>query len=270
MSFYTSLNGLKNAQTDLGVIAHNIANVETTGFKKSRVEFADIVAGSAYSNPKLIQGIGTTVEAISQNFALGPIEQTGSSLDLAINGDGFFSTRAAITGQTYYSRNGSFVMDEQGFIHDGDNNRLQVFPVDVNGDTTAFTLQDAQVPATNAAGANFAGVTVRNDGNVVATFADGTNQFVGKVSLAAFIAPTGLRQVGSSNWQANGLSGAARYGEPGAGQYGSLLSGALERSNVDIAEELVSLITAQRNFQANAKAIDTATQISQTIINLRT
>jgi flagellar hook protein FlgE len=271
MSFYTSLNGLKNAQTDLGVIAHNIANVETTGFKKARVEFSDIVAGSAYTNPKLIQGIGATVQAISQNFALGPIEQTGSALDLAINGDGFFTTRAGVTGQTYYTRNGSFVMDEQGFIHDGENNRLQAFPVDpVTGVATSTTPADVQVPATNAAGSNFAGLTVRDDGNIVATFADGTNQMVGKVALAAFIAPTGLRQVGSSNWQANGLSGAAQYGEPGIGQYGKLLSGALERSNVDIAEELVGLITAQRNFQANAKAIDTATQISQTIINLRT
>jgi flagellar hook protein FlgE len=270
MSFYTSLNGLKNAQTDLGVIAHNIANVETTGFKKSRVDFADIVAGSAYNNPKLIQGIGATVESISQNFALGPIEQTGSALDLAINGDGFFSTKSALTGQVYHTRNGSFVMDELGFIHDGDNNRLQVFPVDALGAATSLTPQDVQVPATNAAGSDFAGLTVATDGNIVATFADGTNQFVGKVALAAFIAPTGLRQVGSSNWVANGLSGAAKYGEPGTGQYGKLLSGALERSNVDIAEELVGLITAQRNFQANAKAIDTATQISQTIINLRT
>jgi flagellar hook protein FlgE len=270
MSFYTSLNGLKNAQTDLGVIAHNIANVETTGFKKSTVQFSDIVAGSANSNPKLIQGIGATVEAISQNFALGPIEQTGSALDLAINGDGFFSTRAATTGQTYFTRNGSFTLDEQGYIHDGDKNRLQVFPVDVNGVTTSTTPQDVVVPATNAAGANFAGVTVRDDGNIVATFADGSNQFVGKVALAAFIAPTGLRQTGSSNWTANGLSGTAKFGDPGSGQYGKLLSGALERSNVDIAEELVGLITAQRNFQANAKAIDTATQISQTIINLRT
>ena len=270
MSFYTSLNGLKNAQTDLGVIAHNIANVETTGFKKSRVQFADIVAGSAYSNPKLTQGIGATVAAISQNFALGPIEQTGSALDLAINGDGFFTTRGGVTGQTYYTRNGSFVMDEQGFIHDGENNRLQVFPVDSTGGATSTTPQDVQVPATNAAGSNFAGVTVRDDGNVVATYADGTNSFVGKISLASFIAPTGLRQVGSSNWQSNGFSGVAKYGEPGTGQYGKMLSGALERSNVDIAEELVGLITAQRNFQANAKAIDTATQISQTIINLRT
>jgi flagellar hook protein FlgE len=270
MSFYTSLNGLKNAQTDLSVVAHNIANVETTGFKKSRVEFADIVIGSAYSNPKLIQGIGATIEAIGQNFALGPIEQTGSALDLAINGDGFFTTRAGVTGQTYYTRNGSFVMDELGYIHDGENNRLQVFPVDAAGAATSLVPQDAQVPSTNAAGSNFAGVTVRDDGNIVATYADGTNSFVGKSALAAFIAPTGLRQVGSSNWQANGLSGQAKYGEPGTGQYGRLLSGALERSNVDIAEELVGLITAQRNFQANAKAIDTATQISQTIINLRT
>jgi flagellar hook protein FlgE len=270
MSFYTSLNGLKNAQTDLSVVAHNIANVETTGFKKSRVEFADIVIGSAYSNPKLIQGIGATIEAIGQNFALGPIEQTGSALDLAINGDGFFTTRAGVTGQTYYTRNGSFVMDEQGYVHDGENNRLQVFPVDATGAATSLVPQDAQVPSTNAAGSIFAGVTVRDDGNIVATFADGTNTLVGKTALAAFIAPTGLRQVGSSNWQANGLSGQASYGEPGTGQYGRLLSGALERSNVDIAEELVGLITAQRNFQANAKAIDTATQISQTIINLRT
>ena len=270
MSFYTSLNGLKNAQTDLGVIAHNIANVETTGFKKSRSQFADIVAGSAFSNPKMIQGLGARVEAIQQNFALGPIEQTGSALDLAVNGDGFFTTKAGVSGQTYYTRNGSFVMDDLGFIHDGDNNRLQVFPVDNTGTATSTTPQDVQIALTNSAGSSFAGVNVRDDGNVVATYADGTNEFVGKVALATFISPTGLLQVGSSNWQASGLSSTAQYGEPGTGQYGKLLSGALERSNVDIAEELVGLITAQRNFQANAKALDTATQISQTIINLRT
>ena len=270
MSFYTSLNGLKNAQVDLGTVAHNIANVETTGFKKSRVDFADIVAGSAYSNPKLIQGIGATVESISQNFSLGPIEQTGSALDLAINGDGFFTTVSALTGQTYYTRNGGFEIDDQGFVHDGSVNRLQVLPTDAAGNVTSTTPTSAQVPITNAAGADLAGLTVDGDGALIATFSDGTNQTVGKVALAAFIAPTGLKQVGSSNWEATGLSGAAKYGQPGTAQYGRLLSGALERSNVDIAEELVNLITAQRNFQANAKAIDTATQISQTIINLRT
>lgn len=270
MSFYTSLNGLKNAQTDLGVISHNIANVETTGFKKSRVEFGDIVAGSAYTNPRLIQGIGATVEEIRQNFSLGPIEQTGSALDLVINGDGFFTTVSAQTGQTLFTRNGSFTMDDQGFIHDGNQNRLQVFPTDAAGAVTSTTPVDVQVPATNTAGAEFAGLTIGDDGNVTASYADGSNTVVGKIAVAAFISPTGLKQVGSSNWQTTGISGAPSYGEPGTGQYGRLLSGALERSNVDIAEELVGLITAQRNFQANAKAIDTATQISQTIINLRT
>ena len=270
MSFYTSLSGLKNAQTELATISHNIANSQTNGFKKSRVEFADIVAGSAYSNPKLIQGIGATVEAIQQNFALGPIEQTGSALDVAINGDGFFATVNAATAQTYYTRNGSFKLDGSGFIADSSGNRLQVFPVDATGAVSSTTPIDAQVSATNAAGAEFAGVTVASNGDVTASYADGTNTVVGKIALASFVAPNGLKQVGSSNWIATGISGAASYGQAGNGQYGELLSGALERSNVDIAEELVGLISAQRDFQANAKAIDTATQISQTIINLRT
>ena len=270
MSFYTSLNGLKNAQTDLGVIAHNIANVETNGFKKGRTDFADVVAGSAQSDPRKIQGIGATLESISQNFALGPIEQTGSALDIALTGDGFFAMRSADSGKTLYTRNGAFGMDEAGYINDGSNNRLQVFPTNAAGAITSTTPVDARIPATNPAGAEFAGVTVSSDGRVSASYADGSVRAVGVVSLASFIAPTGLKQIGSSNWESTGISGAATYGTPGTGQYGSLLSGALERSNVDIAEELVGLITAQRNFQANAKAIDTASQISQTVINLRT
>jgi flagellar hook protein FlgE len=270
MSFYTSLNGMKNAQTDLGVIAHNIANVETVGFKKSRTEFADVVAGTSYANPRLIRGVGAAVESITQNFAVGPIEQTGSALDIAINGDGFFSTRGGTTGQTYFTRNGSFDVDGSGYITDGSNNRLQGYPVDAAGTPTSTTPGDLLIPATNAAGANFAGITIGEDGNVSASYDDGSIEFVGKVALVSFISPTGLKQAGSSNWQATGLSGSPEYGNPSEGRYGSLLSGALERSNVDIAEELVSLITAQRNFQANAKAIDTATQISQTVINMRT
>ena len=275
MSFYTSLNGLKNAQTDLGVISHNIANAETTGFKKSRTEFADIVVGSAFTNPKLVVGIGAAVESISQNFASGPIEQTGSALDLAINGDGFFTTKNVVTGQTLFTRNGSLTVDGAGFVSDGSGNRLQVFPTDAAGTITSTTPADALIPATNGTDASgnpieFAGITVGSDGAVTASYADGSNVIIGKVALASFIAPQGLKQIGSSNWVTTGISGAPNYGQPSTGQYGSLLSGALERSNVDIAEELVSLITAQRNFQANAKAIDTATQISQTIINLRT
>ena len=268
MSFYTSLNGLKNAQTDLGVIAHNIANVETNGFKKGRTEFADIVVASAQSNPRMIQGIGARVEAITQNFGLGPVEQTGGGLDVAIAGDGFFATRSP-NGRTLYTRNGAFAIDGSGFIHDGSENRLQVFPTNATGTITSMTPTDAQIPAMNGT-AEFAGVSVAENGQIVATYADGSNVYVGTAAIASFISPTGLKQIGSSNWEATGISGAATFGVPGQGAYGSLMSGALERSNVDIAEELVGLITAQRNFQANAKAIDTATQTSQAIMNLRT
>ena len=269
MSFYTSLNGLKNAQTDLSVISNNIANAETNGFKKSTVAFSDIVAGSAFTNPKLLIGIGATVEAVNQNFKQGPVEQTGNALDLVVNGDGFFTTRSAITGDTLYTRNGAFEIDENGYLLRG-GNRLQVFPTDATGTVTSNALQSVQVPAVNAAGAQFAGVAVGKNGVITASYADGTNTAIGMVALATFIAPGGLRQEGSANWAATGLSGTATYGQPDSGFYGGILSGALERSNVDLSEEMVGLITAQRNFQANAKAIDTATQISQTIINLRT
>lgn len=273
MSIYTSVNGLKNAQTQLGVVSHNIANVETTGFKKSSVQFADIVVGSAFSNPKLTLGIGATVETIEQNFSLGPFERTGSALDLAISGNGFFSTVSSPGGELKFTRNGSFKVDESGFIHDGSQNRLQVFPTDpATGTVTSSTPISAQIPAQNMATppADFAGVTVGENGNVIASYANGTNMVIGKVALASFVSPSGLKQLGSSNWQLTGLSGTMTYGEPGGGAFGSLMSGTLERSNVDLSDELVGLITAQRNFQANAKAIDAATQISQTLLNLRT
>ena len=120
-----------------------------------------------------------------------------------------------------------------------------------------------------AAVGQFEGVTVGDDGIVRASFSNGDTQPLGKVVLANFANPSGLRQLGNSTWASTGLSGEARLGEPGANGFGGLMSGAVERSNVDITEELVGLIAAQRNFQANAKALDTASQISQTIFNIR-
>ena len=151
-SFYTSLNGLKNAQTELSVIANNLANAETSGFKKSRINFSDIVSSAASANPKLVKGIGSTVQAIDQNFSLGPIQQTGAALDLAIDGEGFFTKVSPITGKTFYTRNGNFGMDGGGYITDVQGNRLQVLPVDASGNVTSTTPQDAMAQATNAAG----------------------------------------------------------------------------------------------------------------------
>ena len=115
-----------------------------------------------------------------------------------------------------------------------------------------------------------ANVTIDVRGTIIGAYADGTTAPIGQVALAAFPAPNGLRAAGQTKWQATGESGPAVFGNPGIGSYGEMIAGALERSNVDLAEEMVALLTAQRNFQANAKAIDTATQISQTVIQLRT
>ncbi len=269
-SFYTSLNGLKNSQTDLSTIAHNIANAETTGFKKSNVEFADIVSSGSAANPRMTQGIGATVAGINQNFGLGAIEQTGRSLDIAIDGDGFFATRNTESGQVMFTRNGSFQMDGSGLVTDFAGKALQMFAVDAAGNAVGVPATvDAVIPTSNAGGADLASITIEKNGKINAAYSDGTTTTVGRVALATFIAPTGLRPVGSTNWEATGYSGSANYELPGNGRNGQLLAGSLEKSNVDLAEEMVGLITAQRNFQANAKAIDTATQFSQTIINLR-
>ena len=271
MSFFISLSGLKNAQTELGAIAHNIANAETTGFKKSSASFADLVSNGSSGSPKQTRGLGAVISEIKQDFSLGPIEQTGNATDLSINGEGFFVTNDGSTGAQLFTRDGAFVFDEGGFLQDGFNNRLQMFTVDAAGIPTSTTATvDALVPPTNAGGATLSGVTVKSNGELTAAYTDGSNEILGRVALASFTSPTGLRQVGSSSWESTAFSGTAALNSPGVGAFGDLLSGTLERSNVDLAEEMVGLISAQRNFQANAKAIDTATQITQTIINLRT
>ena len=269
MSFFTSLSGLKNAETDLKVIAHNIANAETVGFKKSSVQFADLVATGSATDPRRSPGIGATVAGITQDFVLGPLEQTGRALDLAIDGDGFFALTNPFSGDVSYTRNGNFRLTAAGEMEDSWGNRLQAYPVDAAGNPTSTVAADVAVPVTNAAGVSLANVTINNRGIIIAAFADGSTEPVGQVALASFAAPNGLRSAGQTKWQATGESGAAVFGNPGIGTYGEMISGALERSNVELAEEMISLLTAQRNFQANAKAIDTATQISQTVLNLR-
>lgn len=269
MSFSISLNGLKNAQTELDTISNNLANAETTGFKKSTVNFSDLVAGSAYTNPKLVHGIGSTVTAISQDFSTGSMNSTGSALDMAVNGEGFFTVTSPITGDVLYTRNGNFTADSSGNVTDQAGNHVQMLAYSSASGTYATTPTDLNLPTKNAAGSAYAGAQIKTDGSVVASYADGTTTTVGKVALASFVSTSGLLSVGSQDWQATGLSGAATYNQPTTNGMGTVLSGELEASNVDMATEMVNLITAQRFFQANSKAIDTSTQIADAVINLR-
>lgn len=419
MSFYTSLTGLQAAQTDLSVISHNLANVATNGFKKSRSEFADVIASNVSTSPTSMVGSGVTVKGNVQQFGQGSFIQSTNVLDLAISGDGFFAVKAnPESAKVNFTRNGGFSVDANHNVVDSNGGYLQVYPVDGSGAVVASGLDSTvslNLPATNGvavptanvkytlnlsssagipttstfnrfdpssynnstsstvydgngnavtmttyfrretvpdaagnttwtahsfigdqalqsggsgavtmtfnsagqltsgssttfdpvtpAGASVAqtvklafnsgttqvaspfnvsvrsqdgsavgqleGVTIDEGGLVKASYSNGSIANLGKVAVVNFTNPAGLRQEGASYWSATGLSGAAMAGSAGQNGLGSLMTGTIERSNVDITEELVNLIAAQRNFQANSKALDTANQISQTIFNIR-
>ncbi|MEE4201635.1 flagellar hook-basal body protein [Erythrobacter sp.] len=269
MSFFTSLSGMRNAETDLRVISNNIANAETAGFKKSNAQFSDLVASGGSTDPRTTPGIGATVSRISQDFGLGQLEQTGRALDIAINGDGFIPTTNAISGDINFTRNGNLQLVASGELQDAFGDRVQGFAVDATGTPTTTTPGNIVVPLTNAGGSLLSSVSIDARGVLSATYSDGTVEPVSMIALASFPATGGLQAIGQTKWQATGESGAPEYGQPGIGNFGQISSGSLERANVDLAEEMVSLLTAQRNFQANARAIDTATAISQTVLNLQ-
>jgi len=434
MSFYTALSGLKASQTELAVISNNVANVGTTGFKKSSAEFGDIVS-SAPLQSQTVAGQGTRLRGIAQQFTQGGFENSDRSLDLAISGQGFFVTRSSNSNSSVaYTRNGSFRVDSERYVVDSGGAYLQVLPTDATGTVTATGLNatrslqlpltsgtsrstqtvdlavtfpsDAELPADRSVYTNstyafdrfdansynqsttttvydasgtafpmttyyiretqevgtpptsswtartFVGdqeisydttaatqpapltitfdqfgtmtapsgtittgevrpsgatgpiafdltygastkmasspftltsftqdgyaagqldnVSVGADGLVSATFSNGDTQALGKIVLATFSNPEGLRQLGDSKWGSTGISGEPIISEANSNGTGLLQSGALEQANVDITEELVALIQAQRNFSANAKAIEAANTMTQTIVNLRT
>lgn len=275
MAYYTSLSGLKGAQTDLSAISNNLANVNSVGFKKSRAQFGDLFASSPTQNTKLVAGQGTRLNAVAQQFTQGTLESTDRTLDLAVAGEGFFVVkgdppREAVT----YTRNGSFSVMPDRSVRDTTGAKLQLLPVDAAGNVTSTSLASATdfaLPAGSPSDPTIAlvNVSIGLDGLVTTIYADGSSEVLGKVAMASFTAQEGLRPVGDGHWQSTGDSGPPVINAATNGPLGSIRSGALERANVDVTEELVSLIQAQRNFQANAKAIETDNAMTQSIINLR-
>ena len=281
MSFYTSLSGLKAAQTDLSAISNNVANVGSTGFKKSTVSFGDIFAAAPMQTTNQTAGQGVRVQGVNQQFTQGTIETTDKTLDLAITGEGYFTVKAE-DGTVGYTRNGAMAVDDDRYVVDGTGSRVQIFAVDPDtgvktttptATTTPADLTDLQIPTTykgEADGAQLTSVGVAKDGLVSAVYADGSTVYLGQVAMASFNSQEGLRQEGDAHWSSTVASGNPILGTANEGMYGAISSGSLEHSNVDITEELVALISAQRNFQANSKAIEAANTLTTTIVNLRT
>lgn len=403
MPFRVAISGLRAATTDLNVIGNNVANANTTGFKKSRAEFADVFAVTNFGVAGNSPGSGVNLARIAQQFNQGNITFTDNSLDLAISGPGFFVLDD--NGARTYSRAGAFGLDREGFVVNAKGQRLVAFAADGAGgitgatsplrietsnlppqastrvdvalnldasapvpaapfdpldatsynNSTSTTVYDslgnshlatmfyrktatpntwetylfvdgAQVdgpdslqfsstgalvnppggsiaaPAFNPGGgaspmlltigyagstqfgSQFAvhsliqdgfttgrltGLDIDSGGIVFARFSNGQSQVIGQVALANFANQQGLQPAGDNNWNETFASGPAIEGAPGSSNLGLIQSGALEESNVDLAEELVKMIMAQRNFQANAEVISTADAVTQSVINIR-
>jgi len=254
MSMYIGVSGLKAATVDLNTTSQNIANASTTGFKNSRAEFGDLVDSNASKNA----GIGVQTQAVNQMFQQGAVITTGNALDLAIVGNGFFQVQEGDAGQVSYTRAGSFHVDNEGYIVNNLGQRLQDGSTDAGGTPLQFT---GTLPVDS--------ITFnKTTGEFSAKDADGADVTIGPLNLTNFESMQGLKKISDTQWLQTPEAGDFSFGLPGSGNLGNLMSGALEASNVDLTDQLVNMIIAQRNFQANSKTITTNQTLTETVTNM--
>jgi len=258
-ALWTAASGMQSQQTNIDVIANNLANVNTTGFKKSRADFQDLMyqnqktTGSPSTNttqvPTGIQiGLGTRLAAVTKLFTAGSLTQTGNSLDMAIQGNGFFQVLMP-DGTTSYSRAGAFKQDSQGRIVTSDG-----YPL----------LPEIVIP-TNATTIN-----IGNDGTVSITQpGQSAPSNIGNIQLAQFPNPAGLAALGQNLFQQTESSGNPTTATPGLTGMGTISQGFLEMSNVDVASEMVNMIVGQRAYEINSKAVQAADEMLQTANNMK-
>ena len=252
--------GMSAQERNIEVIAHNVANINTTGFKRSRAEFTDLIyqnerlpgvssRGRDATVPEGAQvGLGVRTAAIRSVNIQGALTSTGNTLDIAINGRGWFQITTP-GGETVYTRDGAFNVNAQGQLVNSDG--LQVNPSVV-------------VPPTATS------VNISQTGLVTATIPGQTApQSVGQLTLANFVNEAGLRALGGNLFQQTGASGQPNVGVPGDTAFGVINQGYLEASNVDPVSEITNLISAQRAYEMNSKVIQAADQMSSTISNMR-
>ncbi|HEX7689954.1 MAG TPA: flagellar basal-body rod protein FlgG [Burkholderiaceae bacterium] len=252
-SLWISKTGMEAQQLQLDNISHNLANVATTGYKKSHATFEDLMyqnlrqSGSASSDqtqlPTGLQvGLGVRPVATARDFTQGAMQQTGNSLDVAISGNGFLQVTLP-DGTTGYTRDGSLKMDANGQI------------VTSNG----YTVQPGiTIPAQAQS------ISIAADGTVSATLpGNATPSTLGQLQLASFANPAGLDPKGENIYTETASSGSPSTAAPGTNGLGRLQQGFLESSNVNVVEELVSMISTQRAYELNSKAIQTSDQMLQ-------
>ncbi len=261
-TLYTAATGMEALETKLDVIANNMANINTTGFKKDRANFEDLfyrqqrLPGSIDSDGNLTStgievGLGTRVSSTQTNHVQGAMQTTDNPLDLAIEGDGFFKVSTSANGD-FYSRAGNFGINANGNLVLGSAFKGWVLDPAINIPQEAID------------------VAVSGDGQVqYRTSGQAQLQTAGQIQLATFINPDGLLKVGDNLYQETDASGSETLGNPNDPGFGTLAQGALEASNVEPVTELIDLITTQRAFELNSQVVQAGDQIMQIAANLR-
>ncbi len=257
-SLWTAASGMAAQQLNMDVIANNLSNVNTGGFKKSRPDFVDLLyqtmlsPGAATSPgseiPTGIQiGMGTKPVSVQKIFSQGDYVQTKNPLDIAIEGKGLFKIIA--NGQEFYMRSGAFKVDKEGYIVTSEGERLQ----------PEFSIPREAV--------NFA---IDSGGKMEALGADGiTALSTGQLTLYSFVNEAGLLNVGGNKYRPTDSSGTAVEGNPGVNGLGSVTQGYLEMSNVDVVEEMVNMIAGQRAYEISSKSIRAADEMMQMANNIK-
>ena len=257
LSLYSAATGMEAQQLNLNTIANNIANVNTTGFKKSKIEFQDLLyqhprpqggdAGGGNTVPTGIElGNGSRVVATSKVFTQGQLTQTGERMDIAMEGDGFFEVQRS-DGTSAYTRDGALKVASDGRVTTSDGLPL---------------LSGFQgVPS------NTTGIYVAPTGEVTVQTPNGDQTF--RIQLARFANPSGLKSLGANLLEETAASGTAELGNPGSDGFAVLRQGFLEMSNVNVVEEMVNMIIAQRAYEINLKSIQTSDEMLARINQLK-
>src|SRR5690625_179833 len=259
-SMYSGISGMRGFQTKLDVIGNNIANVNTSGFKKGRVTFQDMMSQTSQGaqaatanrggvNPMQV-GLGSQVGSIDNIHTQGFSQSTGNTFDFAIEGNGMFAVTHG--DATYYTRAGNFSLDDDGTIVNADGYVLQ-------GMTGPITIPP-----------NAQSISVSDDGAINYNDDQGEPQVAGYIALANFTNPAGLEKIGGNLYANSPNAGlGANLLQPDGDGMGKIVASTLEMSNVDLAEEFTEMIVAQRGFQANTRIITTSDEILQELVNLK-
>ncbi len=257
----TAASGMFAQQTNIEVISNNIANVNTNGFKKNRAEFQDLMYQEVQVHPqttstpgipesssgKIEVGNGVRAASTEKIFKQGDVVETGNQLDVAVQGEGFFQLRKP-DGTYAYTRDGSFKINAEGKIVTSGGLELE----------PGFTLDE-----------NALGVSISRDGTMEIQEAGGGKFVLGNIELARFLNPGGLQPLGDNLYAETDYSGAPLLGTPGENGFGEVNQGFLESSNVDIVEEMIAMVTAQRAYEMNSKTVQTVEDMMATVNQLK-